>query len=153
MEKEKLNYLSISLKEFLDVAGFSSTITSIPDIEGQTNVMITIGITGDKVGFFTLTMDLKNAVKVSRHFADLMGIPIDSNDFSKPHIEALSELSNQMAGRVVMFMEEININCSITPPTVLSGGDISINLRSLKTTEMYKVEGKYGFFHATLGLK
>lgn len=153
MANENLGYIINSLKDFLVDAGFSSTITPIPQIEERTNVMATIGITGEKVGFFTISMNLDNAVKVSKFFAKLMEIPIDSDDFSSPHIEALSELSNQMAGRVVMFMEENKINCSITPPTVMSGGDISINIYSLRQTELFKVEGDYGYFHITFGIK
>ena len=153
MENEKLSYLLNSLKDFLDDAGFDSSIVPVPDIQGKTNVMATIGITGERVGFLTLSLDLENAVKVSKFFAQLMEIPIDADDFSDPHLEALSELSNQSAGRVVMFMEDNNINCSITPPTVMSGGDISINLKTLKQTECFKIEGSYGFFFITIGLK
>jgi CheY-specific phosphatase CheX len=153
VENENFSYLINSLKDFLDDAGFASSITTVPDIVGKTNVMATIGITGEKVGFFTLSLNMENAVKVSNFFAKLMEIPINCDDFSNSHLEALSELSNQMAGRVVMYMEEMNIDCSITPPTVLSGGDISINLKTLKTTKMFRVEGEYGFFHITIGIK
>lgn len=153
MRNNKLSYLSNSLNDFLIDAGFSSTIQSVSEISGQTNVMSTVGITGDRVGFLTLSIELNNAVRLSNQFAQLMEIPIDSNDFSNLHLEAISELTNQISGRVVMFMENNDLNCSITPPTVISGGDISINLKTLKHTEIFKVEGLYGFFHITIGIK
>ncbi|MBI9097751.1 MAG: chemotaxis protein CheX, partial [Spirochaetaceae bacterium] len=126
MKNKNTDYLENSLKDFLVDAGFSSSITPIDEITDKANVMATVGITGDKVGFLTLSMELNNAVKLSRGFAELMEIPINSKEFSDSHIEALSELSNQIAGRVVMYMEDNDLNCSITPPTVLSGGNISI---------------------------
>ena len=153
MENNNLSYLSNSLDDFFTDAGFSSTIKSVSDISGETNVMSTVGITGDRVGFLTLSINTDNAVKLSKHFAELMGIPIDSDDFSNSHLEAISELTNQISGRVVMHMEDNDLNCSITPPTVLSGGDISINLKTLTLTEIFKVEGLYGFFHITIGIK
>lgn len=153
MENDNLTYLLSSLKDFLTDASFSSEITPVSEIPGQINLMATVGITGDKVGFLTLSMNQKNALSLSRFFAELMEIPIDSDDFSNAHIEALSELSNQIAGRVVMYMEDNNINCTITPPTVLSGGDISINLKTLRKTEFFKIEGRYGFFYITIGIK
>ncbi len=153
MENKKLSYLSSSLSSFLSDAGFTSTIHPVEDISGQINVMATVGITGDKVGFLTLSSELNNAVKLSKIFAELMEIPIDSDVFSDPHLEAISEFTNQISGRVVMFMEDNELNCSITPPTVLSGGDISINLKTLEHTEIFRVEGQYGFFYITIGIK
>lgn len=153
MENQKISYLSSSLDNFLSDAGLSSTIHSVDNISGQINVMATVGITGDKVGFLTLSSELKNAVQLSNIFAQLMEIPIDSDVFSESHHEAISEFTNQISGRVMMFMENNELNCSITPPTVISGGDISINLKTLNHTEFFRVEGKYGYFYITIGLK
>ena len=153
MKNKNTDYLENSLKDFLVDAGFSSSITPIDEITDKANVMATVGITGDKVGFLTLSMELNNAVKLSRGFAELMEIPIISKEFSDSHIEALSELSNQIAGRVVMYMEDNDLNCSITPPTVLSGGNISINHKTLNNTYFFKAHGQYGFFYITIGLK
>lgn len=153
MKNNNLSYLSSSLKDFLVDAGFSSTILPVENITGQTNVMATIGITGDEVGFLTLSIELENAVRLSKRFAELMEIPIESDDFSTPHLEAIAEFTNQISGRVVMFMEDNNLNCSITPPTVMTGGDISINLKTLKQTRIFKVEGQYGYFFITIGIK
>jgi len=153
VEDNNLSYLSNSLNDFLTDAGFFSTIKSVSEISGQTNVMSTVGITGDTVGFLTLSIELNNAVKLSKLFAELMEIPIKSDDFSDAHLEAISELTNQIAGRVVMFMEDNDLNCSITPPTVISGGDISINLKTLKHTEFFRVEGQFGYYYITVGIK
>lgn len=150
MKNKKLSYL---LSSFLNEAGFSSTIHPVESISGQVNVMATVGITGDKVGFLTLSSELSNAVKLSKIFAELMEIPIDSDVFSNQHLEAISEFTNQISGRVVMFMEDNDLNCSITPPTVLSGGDISINLKTLEHTEIFRVEGQYGCVYITIGIK
>jgi chemotaxis protein CheX len=153
VENTNLSYLLNGLKDFLVEAGFSSSIVQVPEINSPTNVMATVGITGEKIGFLTISMNLDNAVTVSKYFAQLMEIPIESDDFSDIHLEALSELSNQVAGRVVMFMEDKKINCSITPPTVMTGDDISMNVSPLNITNFYIVEGEYGFFHITIGLK
>lgn len=153
MEKDDFDYLQRSLENFLDDAGFSVTLKPVDALKGSTNLMATVGITGDKVGFLTLSMDEANSISLSRRFAELMGIPIESDDFSDQHIEALAELSNQISGRVVMFMEEYGTNCSITPPTVMSGGDISFSLKFMRLTRQFSVEGKYGIFYITIGIK
>ena len=153
MENDNLSYIINSLKDFLADAGFASSIAPVSNVADQTNVMATVGITGEMVGFLTLSMNTDNAVNLSKFFADLMEIPIDSDDFSNPHLEAISELSNQIAGRVVMFMEDHDLNCSITPPSVMSGGEISINLKTLDVTQIFKVEGQFGYFYIAIGLK
>ncbi len=153
MENNNLTYILDSLKDFFNEAGFSSSIIPVDELKIKISLMATVGITGDNLGFLILSADSKNAINLAKSFAELMEIPIDSDELGTPHIEALSELSNQIAGRVVMFMENNDINCSITPPSVLSGGDISINLQSMNQTQLFKVEGKFGFFYITIGLK
>lgn len=153
MENDDFSYLLNSLENFLEDAGFSGSIDSVDDIQDKTSVLATVGITGDRVGFLTLSMNRDNALALSKFFAGLMEIPIDSDDFSTPHLEALSELSNQIAGRVVMYMEENGLNCSITPPSVMSGGDISFSLKTLKLTRFFKIDGPYGHFYITFGIK
>lgn len=153
MENDDFNYLVNSLENFLEDAGFTSTVKSVDDIDSHISVMATVGITGDRMGFLTISMNLENGIRLSQRFSQLMGIPIESNDFSDPHMEALSELSNQISGRVVMYMEENGTNCSITPPSLMSGGDISFSLKSMKLTRLFRVDGSYGFFYITIGLK
>ncbi len=153
MENKDFSYLLDSLKDFLNEAGFKSSVKTESEISCKINVLATIGITGDKVGFLTLSTDFENAVSLSRLFAKLMEIPFQSDNFGELHIEAISELSNQIAGRVVMFMENNSLNCSITPPSVLSGGNISFNSESLQQTKLFRVEGEFGLFFISIGFK
>lgn len=153
VKNDDFSYLSSSLEDFLKDAGFSSAINPVENIESQTSVLTTVGITGDKVGFLTLAMDTENAVSLSRLFSKLMEIPIDKNELSDAHLEALAELTNQISGRVVMFMEDHDLNCSITPPSIMSGGDISFSLKTMNFSKTFKVDGKHGFFYITIGIK
>lgn len=153
MEQDNFSFLLTSLEDFLKDARFSSLINRIESIDAATSVLATVGITGDLVGYLTLSMDDKNGLSLSKHFAELMEIPIKSNDFSEQHMEALAELTNQFSGRVVMHMEEQGINCSITPPSVMSGGDISFSLKTMNTYRLYQVEGEHGHFYISIGIK
>ncbi len=148
-----MSFLLESLKDFLSDARFPCTVSNETEIQGMTNVLATVGITGDKVGFLTLSTDSDNAVSLSRLFAVLMEIPIESKSFEIQHSEAISELSNQIAGRVVMFMESNDLNCSITPPSILSGGNISFNSQALPDTKLFKVVGEFGYFYISIGIK
>jgi len=97
VETKNLSYVIDSLKDFFKEAGFSSSISPIDDINEKINVMATVGITGDHVGFLTLSINSENAVKLANSFASLMEVPIETiNDFGTPHLEVLSELSNQI---------------------------------------------------------
>jgi CheY-specific phosphatase CheX len=153
VEKNDFAYLSSSLEEFLKEAGFTGSVESVDETNEPTGVLTTLGITGDKVGFLTLTMGNKNAVLISRRFARLMEIPIESDELSDAHLEALAELTNQIAGRVVMFMEDNQLNCSITPPSVMSGGDISFSLKTMKIHRTFKITLSKGHFFVTIGIK
>jgi len=150
---DDFSYLSNSLREFLKAAGFSGSVRSVKNTKGTTNVLTTLGITGDRVGFLTMAMDRDNAVNLSRSFARLMEIPIASEELNDTHLEALAELTNQIAGRVVMHMEDNNTNCSITPPSVMSGGDISLNFKTMKIHRIFKVTLKTSYFYVSIGMK
>ncbi|MBB6479025.1 chemotaxis protein CheX [Spirochaeta isovalerica] len=153
MIEDDFSYLPVSLRAFLKAAGFSGSVRSVKKIKCHANVLTAVGITGDKVGFLTLTMDQENAVTLSRRFANLMEIPIASEELDDSHLEALAELTNQIAGRVVMFMEENKTNCSITPPSIMSGGDISFSLNTMKVHRIYKITLKNSYFYVSVGIK
>ncbi|MBN2656451.1 MAG: chemotaxis protein CheX [Spirochaetales bacterium] len=153
MIEDDFSYLPISLRAFLKAAGFSGSVRSVKKIKYPTGVLTTIGITGDKVGFLTLTMSEGNAVSLAKRFANLMEIPIASQELSDSHLEALAELTNQIAGRVVMFMEDHKLNCSITPPTVMSGGGISFSLNTMKVHRIFKISLKTSYFYVSIGIK
>lgn len=153
MSKNNFAYLSTSLENFLNVAGFSGSVKEVEEIYEPTGVLVTLGITGDKMGFLTLTTGNQDAVLISQQFAGLMEIPIKSDELSDTHLEALAELTNQIAGRVVMFMEDNDLNCEITPPSVMSGGNISFSLKTMKTHHTFKITLSKGHFFVSIGMK
>lgn len=153
MSEEDFSYLLNSLEDFFQDAKFSAKISETTEEGKKVSILTTVGLTGDKVGFLTLSMDDANGISISEHYAKLMGIPINSKDLSDHHIEALLELTNQISGRVVMFMEENSINCSITPPSFMSGGEISLSFKTMKHTRKFKISGDFGHFHITIGIK
>lgn len=94
-------------------------------------VSVSVGIAGGIKGFLLLlgksTAARDHAVALSNYF----GVQLDApDDFGSMHKAALAELVNQISGRATMLLSDLGIDADITPPTIITGDDISTNIPS-----------------------
>ncbi|QCX33199.1 chemotaxis protein CheX [Caloramator sp. E03] len=130
MTLEHLNIFIDSCKEVIgQITGLQPKtgdlyIKTTP-FEGN-NLVILIGIAGDFHGSTILSLNDDSAKKI----ASLMmgGFPISTLDEMAK--SAIAELSNMILGHVSTAFSKNKINIDITPPTILTGENLKLSLKS-----------------------
>ena len=91
-------------------------------------VAINIGVVGDVKGSVVYNIEASNAKALASKM--MMGMPVEEiNDMSK---SALAELSNMLTAHASNNFEQISIQTNISPPTVLYGEDLWVDMNTEK---------------------
>jgi CheY-specific phosphatase CheX len=115
--------------------------------------MVTIGLTGDLIGFFILETAAESALIFLEKMFKNLGVIIEEEGFGKMHKEALAEVVNQVAGRSLMVLSKKKIECSISPPTILSGENLVSSIPMLTKFFRTHIHGNFGKIGLYIGLK
>jgi chemotaxis protein CheX len=150
-------HLSLFRKAFEEVLheiGFTSlSYEDNKNSDYPSEVLASIGITGDIQGFLLLRSDISSLVSfVSRVMAN-MGMESEDKGFGSFQREAFGEILNQLSGRSMMLLSDNGFDCDITPPTMLVGSNISYNINALDTFRNQNITGLFGRMNIFVGIK
>jgi CheY-specific phosphatase CheX len=123
MEAELISSISEGIKQILSEIGFSD-IRKIDKNSESIEVVTTIGITGDLRGTLILKANKQSAIAIANKMLKAIHPYNVSDDFGIPQKEAIYEVTNLFAGRSLNILSEKNIDCSLTPPTIITGQKI-----------------------------
>jgi len=100
------------------------------------SILIVIGLTGELHGQAIISMEKETAC----YIASLMmgGATAELNEVSK---SAVAELSNMIIGNAVTLLSKENIMLDITPPSVLTGENMSVSTTSLSICVPFNMDG------------
>ena len=125
----------------------------LPDATPVFEVSVSVGVAGQLKGYMFLQASLEVATSVAREISRLMGIELDRpNEFGQMHRAALAELSNQVSGRAMMYLSEMGIDADITPPTVLTGTQVSMAVADGLQFHDTALHGDAGDLNLVVGL-
>ncbi|MBN1524186.1 MAG: chemotaxis protein CheX [Spirochaetales bacterium] len=99
-------------------------------------VIATVGLTSDIQGNLFLGCSHEAVISLSRDLYSAQGIKADPKSIETLARSTLGEITNQVAGRAIMYLTEIDLDCNITPPTVFSGNALQ--------SELYAAEHRFG---------
>jgi CheY-specific phosphatase CheX len=137
--KEKIEHLlRSSVLEIAQETGLGIPEISLPSPSFSPDTVVNIGIIGDWHGFLFLQAERPPLTRLMKLMLDHLGYS-DGDDDPHLYLEAYQELANQTSGRLMMHFAKAGISGDITPPTVLNGSNISMNLSG------YAVEVKLCF--------
>ena len=150
-----LQHFTGALKEIVQEIGFEDTSISVDDFDPSTvEFVASVGITGDLHGFMLLRSDMKSAHNFVSKMLSNMGIePEEEDGFGQFHKEAIGEIVNQVSGRSTMMLAEQNIDCNITPPTIISGQNIYSDISSCQSSISHILSGSFGKIGLFVGIK
>ena len=150
-----LSYFTEALREIVGEIGFEdiSIDTGTQDYP-IVELVASVGITGDLSGFMMLQADMKSA----RAFVDKMlaNMGVDAGDetgLSQFHKEAVGEIVNQVSGRSTMMLADHQIDCNITPPTIISGSSICTDIAACESSIVHVLRGSFGKIALLAGIK
>ena len=116
-------------------------------------IISNVGITGDIKGNIMLRTDTKTAKNIVEHMLKSSNIEYIKEEFDSLHKATFTELSNQISARSVMLFSNDKLDCSITPPTLITGNEIKSSIFGLTESVSSNILGKFGKLNIFFGLK
>lgn len=116
-------------------------------------IIANVGITGEYQGFLVIQTDIDSALSFVRKMLENLEMEQEDSGFGQFHKEAIGEIVNQVSGRATMKLSENDVDCSITPPTILSGNNLFFDLKQFSILKTQVLNGGFGEISITLGLK
>ena len=154
MSSLNLKIFSQALQEvFNEVGVTATTVRPLDPAEGQFELVSSLGLTGDIQGYLIIKSSLKSATRFVEIMTSHMGMEMEENGFGAYHKAAIAEITNQISGRATMILSEEGFDCSITPPTIVTGSNIFMQIPNLEMSASEKIEGDFGFFGLFIGIK
>lgn len=128
MDVTIINPFIASVTDVMPQLGFESVILKEQHEKTKkiiaSGIVLTLGIVGDKKGNVAYAIDTEGAKKIASIM--MMGMPVDElDDMAK---SAISELSNMLTANASINFSNDSINIDISPPTMLSGDNIELNM-------------------------
>lgn len=153
--KDKLKQiLQNALRQIMEEIGMQE-ISSIdqPREDLTCEVIITNGITGNITGTMMLKSDQKSATSIAEHMLKKINHFQESDEFSESQQEVIRELMNLISARALMILSEQNIDCNLTPPTLITGKQIHPSIYNILYTVHTGVKGLFGEIYLFFGVK
>ncbi|MBI9102792.1 MAG: chemotaxis protein CheX [Spirochaetales bacterium] len=116
-------------------------------------ILVSIGITGMFQGYFMIQGTETNVFGLMKKMIIASGLTLEIADKKEIFTEAFKEFANQMSGRLIMKLSEDDINCNITPPTIISGDNINMELSGLPIYINLKAVFPDEEIHIEIGIK
>jgi chemotaxis protein CheX len=116
-------------------------------------VITSVGLTGDLKGIFMLRTDMQGAAGILKAMTGGIRLHIANDRLSEIQLAAIAEFSNQIAGRAITLLSDIDLRCDITPPAVLAAPDLQSLVPELAETCRETFRGAFGRLSFFLGIQ
>ena len=154
MRNKLKKILTQALIEIFEEVGIKDILTiEQPRIDLTCEVIITIGITGDIIGTMMLKSDQKSAVAMAEQMLRKINHYPTGNEFTESHQEVIREIMNLISARSLMILSEQNIDCNLTPPTLIMGKQISPSMFNISYSVYTGVKSILGEMYLFFGVK
>jgi chemotaxis protein CheX len=105
----------IFLETGIELTGFSDGLSGVP-----VQAITTIGITGKLRGNLFLSTNHGSAGKILTLMMGDLASNTDAEGLAEFRKASLCELTNQIAGRAITLLSSMDMDCDITPPTIIT---------------------------------
>ena len=117
-------------------------------------VSITVGVAGQVSGYMFLQAGMASASALAEEISRFFDVPVDEpGTFGPMHRAALAELANQISGRATMYLSDLGVDANITPPTVLTGDQLTMAVADHLEFHDAAVHGPTGDLNLVVGLQ
>jgi len=146
-------------KSFFDGCVSVLQETGFPDITladsgslKKTELVSSVGVTGDINGYFIIQSDKENAKSFVDTLLTNMGMDLEE-EFGFFTREAMGEITNQISGRSTILLSNHGIDCDITPPTVMTGVNLISTVNNTEVNKTKFIQGSFGIISVYVGVK
>jgi chemotaxis protein CheX len=135
-----------SYRQVLTEIGFADIQINASNGERKSGeYLCTVGLTGAIQGYLVLIFSSHHLGLFAEHLNARfeMGQTPGDPAFMR---ESIAELANQLGGRSVMGLSGMNLDCLITPPTVISGTNVETMVPHLGDEKNWSIRTSNGDF-------
>jgi CheY-specific phosphatase CheX len=79
-------------------------------------------------------------------------LSIENDRLSELEMAAFGEISNQIAGRAITLLADMDLHCDITPPTVIAAPQLQSLVPDLAESLRQTIRGPFGRLTVFLGI-
>jgi Predicted inhibitor of MCP methylation, homolog of CheC len=115
-------------------------------------VITSVGLTGDVRGILMLRTDTAGAAGILRAMSGTLRLSIENDRLSELEMAAFGEISNQIAGRAITLLADMDLHCDITPPTVIAAPQLQSLVPDLAESLRQTIRGPFGRLTVFLGI-
>jgi CheY-specific phosphatase CheX len=130
-----------------------SSVDSGDAHETEDQVITSVGIIGDLKGVFMLCTDMPSAASILKAMAGGVRITIQDEILNEVQMAALGELANQISGRAITILNENELSCDITSPTVVSANQLQSLVPDIAVSFRRTIRGPFGRLTLYLGMQ
>jgi len=116
-------------------------------------VIINIGISGDMKANLMIKTNFQSAFNIVNSMLNSINISPKEKVFGNLHKATIGEIANQISARAVMLLSKENIDCNITPPTIITGKTVKMEMFNVKNLFDTGIQGKFGDIFLLIGIK
>lgn len=154
MNNDLLTVFEEATQQIFAEIGFSDLDSSEPQKpQGPQDIIATVGITGALQGYISLSTSKKCGHAFVQKMFENLDMEVEEQGFGQFHQEALAEIVNQITGRSTTLLEQKNLNCDITPPTIMVGSELFFNLSRLSESFHRLIDGEFGSILLFVGIQ
>jgi chemotaxis protein CheX len=131
-------------------------IDSVDELDpfgSDAQVITSVGLAGDVRGIFMLQTDLSGAAGILEAMTGGLQLRITHDLLSEIQLAAIGEISNQIAGRAITLLANMDLHCDITPPAVLAARQLRSLVPDLSEAFRRTVRGGFGRLTIFLGIQ
>jgi chemotaxis protein CheX len=144
---EAVQQVFIELDIVIDSVGTSA------DAGTDDQVITSVGLTGDLKGIFMIHTDMTSAAGLLRAMTGGVRLNAEPERLSEIQMAALGELSNQVSGRAMTLLSEMDLHCDITPPAVLAAEKLTSLVPDLAASFRRSIRGSFGHLTIFIGIQ
>jgi chemotaxis protein CheX len=115
--------------------------------------LASLGLTGSVQGHIIFLANMPDALAFTESILKFYSMEDDEPGFSEMRKAILSEILNQLSGRLTMILDEIGVSSNITPPTILIGDDIVSDHTKMDYDFTLAISGSFGTLKASVSYK
>lgn len=152
MSNEILNYFRQSITEILSENGLNiAKDESLERNNASYEIISTVGLTGFLGGYLVFQTTRETGHGITDNLLRSHGI--DNNGDEQLFRETFNEIVNQTGGRTGNKLSSTGRDMDITPPTFLSGDNISFDFTGLSEVHTHRFHLDEGAIDVSIGLK
>jgi CheY-specific phosphatase CheX len=121
--------------------------------ETEDQVITSVGLIGDLKGVFMLFTDIPSVASILKAMAGGVRIIVSEKTLNDVQMAALGELANQISGRAITILNENDLSCDITSPTVVSATQLQSRVPDVAVSFRRTIRGPFGRLTLFLGMQ